>query len=79
MNFTKRISAGLLSMVVTALSVVALAVLFFLLRGAMQDLDLVATQRYTSYILADELRQSSDDLTRLVRTYVVTGTSAYEQ
>ncbi|HOL65286.1 MAG TPA: methyl-accepting chemotaxis protein [Accumulibacter sp.] len=80
MNFTKRISAGLLSsLVVTVLSIVALAVLFFLLRGAMQDLDLVATQRYTSYILADELRQSSDDLTRLGRTYVVTGTSAYEQ
>ena len=29
--------------------------------------------RYTSYLLADEMRQSSDDLTRLVRTYVVTG------
>ncbi|HEY4368869.1 MAG TPA: methyl-accepting chemotaxis protein [Steroidobacteraceae bacterium] len=27
--------------------------------------------RYTSYLLADELRQSSDDLTRLARTYVV--------
>ncbi len=29
--------------------------------------------RYASYLLADEMRQSSDDLTRLVRTYVVTG------
>ncbi|WP_323012058.1 methyl-accepting chemotaxis protein [Castellaniella sp.] len=29
--------------------------------------------RYTSYLLADELRQSSDDLTRLVRAYVATG------
>lgn len=28
--------------------------------------------------LADELRQSSDDLTRLARTYVVTGDPAYE-
>lgn len=27
--------------------------------------------RYESYLLADELRQSSDDLTRLARTYVV--------
>jgi methyl-accepting chemotaxis protein len=35
--------------------------------------------RYESYILADELRQSSDDLTRLARTYVVTGDSKYEQ
>jgi hypothetical protein len=29
--------------------------------------------RYLSYQAADELRQSSDDLTRLARTYVVTG------
>ncbi len=35
--------------------------------------------RYTSYLLADELRQSSDDLTRLVRTYVNTGDARWEQ
>ncbi|RJG11571.1 methyl-accepting chemotaxis protein [Massilia cavernae] len=35
--------------------------------------------RYQSYILADELRQSSDDLTRLARTYVVTGDAKYEK
>ena len=29
--------------------------------------------RQQSFLLADELRQSSDDLTRMVRTYVVTG------
>jgi methyl-accepting chemotaxis protein len=34
--------------------------------------------RYASYLLADELRQSSDDLTRLARTYVVTGDIRYE-
>ncbi len=32
-----------------------------------------------SYKLADELRQTSDDLTRMVRTYVVTGNSIYEK
>ncbi|MCV6638945.1 ATP-binding protein [Candidatus Albibeggiatoa sp. nov. NOAA] len=35
--------------------------------------------RYTSYELANELLNSSDDLTRLVRTYVVTGEPKYEQ
>ena len=30
-------------------------------------------RRYLSYLLADELRQSSDDLTRMARVYVVTG------
>lgn len=29
--------------------------------------------RYESYLVADELRQSSDDLTRLARTYVTSG------
>jgi len=35
--------------------------------------------RYTSFMLATELRQSSDDLTRLARTYVLTGDAAYEK
>jgi two-component system sensor histidine kinase/response regulator len=35
--------------------------------------------RYDSYLLADELRQSSDDLTRLARTYVITGDSKFER
>ncbi|GAA0302611.1 methyl-accepting chemotaxis protein [Rhodovulum strictum] len=34
--------------------------------------------RYQSYLLADEFRQSSDDLTRLARTYVLTGDDRYE-
>jgi methyl-accepting chemotaxis protein len=38
-----------------------------------------ANARYQSYLLADELRQSSDDLTRLARTYVVTGDASYER
>ncbi len=35
--------------------------------------------RYKSYLLADELRQSSDDLTRFARTYVITGNKKYEE
>ena len=34
--------------------------------------------RYQSLLLADELRQSSDDLTRFARTYVVTADPAFE-
>ena len=42
---------------------------------------LLASQqrRYRSYLLADELRQSSDDLTRLARTYVVTGEARHRR
>jgi signal transduction histidine kinase len=35
--------------------------------------------RQRSYLLAGELRQSSDDLTRMVRTYVVTGAPIYKE
>ncbi len=42
------------------------------------ELEAAQRNRYQSYLLADELRQSSDDLTRLARTYVVTGDAAYE-
>jgi methyl-accepting chemotaxis protein len=35
-------------------------------------------RRYQSRLLAEELRQSSDDLTRLARTYVVTADKRYE-
>ena len=36
------------------------------------------TNRFESYALANELRQSSDELTRLARTYCVTGDTEYE-
>ena len=36
-------------------------------------------RRFESYLLADQMRQSSDDLTRMARTYVVTGDPQFEQ
>ena len=44
-----------------------------------QDLIKNQERRYQSYLLADELRQSSDDLTRFARTYAVTQDRKYEQ
>ncbi|WP_298208171.1 methyl-accepting chemotaxis protein [Acidovorax sp.] len=38
-----------------------------------------AARRLQSYLLADELRQSSDDLTRLARTYVISGDPKWEK
>lgn len=49
------------------------------LSTAADDLAEANAKRYQSYLLADMLRQSSDDLTRLARTYVLTGDSRYEQ
>jgi methyl-accepting chemotaxis protein len=61
-----------------AVSLVGLVVVTVLLVQNQRSLTSAEENRYTSYLLADELRQSSDDLTRLARTYVVTGEKRYE-
>jgi methyl-accepting chemotaxis protein len=55
---------------------VALSVLAFANQNA---LNRAQANRYESYQLAHELRASSDELTRMARTYVVTDDPAYEQ
>lgn len=65
-----------------AINVGALLFLQFSLHSystATDEVDAARQQQYVSYLLADELRQSSDDLTRLGRTYVVTGDESYKQ
>ncbi len=62
--------------------VVAAVLLFmalFMVGQANQRVADVNAERYTSYLLADELRQSSDDLTRLARTYVVSADPMWEK
>ncbi len=67
-----------------------LAVLFGLLSGLVafsswqvlkfgEASDQASLRRFKSFLLAQELRQSSDDLTRLARTYVVTGDEKWEK
>jgi methyl-accepting chemotaxis protein len=57
---------------------IGLAVLIFKLYETQQLLGSSQELRYQSYLAAQELRQSSDDLTKFARTYVVTGDSKYE-
>jgi two-component system sensor histidine kinase/response regulator len=52
---------------------------FIDIKQAAHDAREISEQRYQSYLLADELRRSSDDLTRLARTYVVTANPEYER
>ncbi|MDD0837099.1 methyl-accepting chemotaxis protein [Curvibacter sp. HBC61] len=68
--------ALLLTMVVAA---AALAFALYQVGRANDAVAQVNELRYNSYLLADELRQSSDDLTRLARTYVVSGDEVYER
>ena len=61
--------------------IVLLGVVFHLMNQVVEnhrDSAAAEVRRHDSYKLADELRQSSDDLTRKARTYVVTGDPAYE-
>jgi signal transduction histidine kinase len=53
-----------------------LTLLLFRNEGA---LDKSLDVHFHSYLLADELRQSSDDLTRLARSYVATGNPEFER
>ncbi len=47
------------------------------LSGAHNQISDAEHRRFQSFKLADELRQSSDDLTRMARTYVATGDERY--
>ncbi|EED27869.1 methyl-accepting chemotaxis protein [Vibrio sp. 16] len=65
--------------VVIGLGIIISVVTVLQLNGLLQQVDTMAKVRYQSYQAADELRQSSDDLTRLGRTYVLTGDETYEK
>lgn len=62
----------------SVISVFALGIIFYKLLNASSSLNQAASYQLLSYKLADELRQSSDDLTRLVRSYVATGDKSYK-
>ncbi|MCD5362699.1 methyl-accepting chemotaxis protein [Chromobacterium aquaticum] len=68
---------GLLLLI--ALTFIGVIYTFISMRQAVGAMNEASENRYHSYLLASELRQSSDDLTRLGRTYVVTGDPSYEQ
>lgn len=62
-----------------ALLLTALAVVMRLSGEASKGLTHLEARRYESFKLADELRQSSDDLTRMARTYAATGDPVYRK
>ena len=68
-TFTSSVFAALLG---------SLVFVSFLLARNQGELEASEERRHQSYKLADELRQTSDDLTRLARTYVVTGDPVFE-
>ncbi len=73
----RNLSVSLL--IVNVLAVGALISSYILYSNSQKSIYEGYQLKYQSYLLADELRQSSDDLTRLGRTYVVTGDEKYEK
>jgi len=77
-----RLSLSKIIMTLAALNLCAAAFMvasFSFYRSSQNEVTTAHTTKYKSYLLADELRQSSDDLTRLGRTYVTTGDVRYEK
>ena len=68
-----------LSLRVAAVLTLALIAVFSVYVYSEKQIDRANERRYQSRLLADELRQSSDDLTRMARTYVLTGDPVYKQ
>lgn len=80
-NESERISVTavrqmVISTAIMALVLVSLTQAFVMMRNSQQVAE-GQEKRYLSYLLADELRQSSDDLTRMVRTYSQTADKRY--
>lgn len=57
----------------------AISITFYLYIASRRSIENAQYNREQILLLADELRQSSDDLTRMVRSYVVTGNAMYKK
>ena len=80
MPVMSRLAKAVVSMLVGALLLLgAVGLLTKQLLDNQRELLSAQQRRYRSYLLADELRQSSDDLTRLARTYAVTGDERFRR
>lgn len=77
MNSVRRIFA--ISIGILALCLVFVLLSTWQMSRATEQASAAEARRTLSLQLADELRQSSDDLTRLARTYVVTGEPKWEK
>lgn len=69
----------MLLFIFNTVSFISVAIVINKYQKATIKLEDAYNMQYKSLILADELRQSSDDLTRMARTYVITGNSMFEE
>ena len=64
---------------VTGVLISLLTLLLCFVSSSSRKLDDALNVRYASFLVADELRQSSDDLTHMARAYVATGNPKFER
>ena len=74
-----RLSPFATSLSLTLVLLVCTAITFGVYVYREKQIDHANELRLQSFLLANQLRQSSDDLTRMARTYVETGDSIYKQ
>jgi two-component system, cell cycle sensor histidine kinase and response regulator CckA len=79
MSSGKRFNRFSLNLLLTGLLLVPLALSFFVYVWAEKRIDRANDARHFSFLLAEELRHSSDDLTRMARSYVATAEARYQQ
>ena len=77
--YNKNLSHFTSNLWITFIIILVSAVVFFFGIYSEKELERAHKLRYKSYLLADEMRQTSDDLTRMVRAYVLTGNPLYKQ
>src|SRR5687767_121344 len=58
---------------------VVLMVIFWMYYQSERAVDAAVLTRFNSRVLGDELRQSSDELTRMARSYAITGDTVYRK
>jgi hypothetical protein len=69
----------MLLFILNTISFISVAIVINKYQNSTMKLESAYQMQYKSLILAHELRQSSDDLTRMARTYVITGNSRFEE
>lgn len=72
-------NAFTLNLALAAICLIIFSGLFTVYVLAEKQIDKAHELRHQSFLLANELRQSSDDLTRAVRNYVANGNPVYKQ
>ncbi|MDD4854828.1 MAG: EAL domain-containing protein [Sulfuricurvum sp.] len=79
MTLKKHSSSFVRNLWQTIAVLILFAITFNIYVYSEKQLDRANEMRLRSFVLADELRQSSDDLTRMVRTYIVTKNPLYKE